>query len=100
MNKVFLLSFLLVGCVNSSSVPVECPNTGNMVVNPEPNQFQKAKKVFSGGAQLVYNKSKNVYEWVTSEETKDKAVEFVDETKDKAGELVEQAKSKAQELVN
>lgn len=99
MNKVFLLSFLLVGCVNSSNVPVENPDsTAVQIPEQSSNQLQKAKKLFSGGVRLAYNKSKNIYEWVTSEETQEQASEFADEVKTKANDLLDQANSKLQEL--
>ena len=105
MKKFFAFSVFMVGCVNQS-VPVATPDSTvkdsncEEAVNVEPDNVEKAKQLISGGAQLVYNKSKNVYEWVVSEDNRDKVIEFANTVKDKANDAVEQAKSKAQELIN
>lgn len=100
MKKFFALSFVLVGCVNQANVPVETPSNSNEV-SKDSNHLQKAKKLFSGGVRFAYNKSKNAYEWVTSEEAQEKANQIIDQAKeaqDKASELFDQAKSEIQEL--
>lgn len=95
MNKnivAIVISMSFFGCAKDSVQPV-VPNSIVVVQSPpctNPDGFDKAGQVAAHGARWSYNKAKNAWEWVTSDETKEEANALLNSAKEKVEEKVDQ----------
>jgi len=80
------------GCAKDSVQPV-VPNSIVVVQPPpctNPDGFDMAGQVAAHGARWSYNKAKNAWEWVTSDQTKEEANALLNSAKEKVKEKVEE----------
>lgn len=91
MDKNIMLMVISVGFFGCSrDIEPVTPNSIVVVQSPCANNdgFDLAGQVAAHGARWSYNKAKGVYEWISSDETKEEANSLLNSAKEKLDEVV------------
>lgn len=106
---IALVSLAALGCAHNAQVQSPANQTAGIgergASNHEPDNFDKVGEVCADGSRWAWNESKKAYEYLSSDEMKQKYQDAWDATKQYVGEKYDEAtseenKAKAQELLD
>jgi hypothetical protein len=82
MIKYICFGMFMVGCAGSAPV-VNSPATAPVAAECAKDNFDIAGSKVAQGSRWVWHKTIDGYEWATSEDTRNKAIEYFEAVKNK-----------------